>query len=117
MRQRRSFSNEFKRKVVEEIISGSTTIGVQCRKYQIAYPVIARWKEDYSDGKLDNEPTTEAGYHLKIEQLEQMIGRLALDNHLLKKALRLANSQCQSSGKSSRIISPLLDQYKGGAKC
>ena len=117
MRQRRSFNNEFKRKVVEEIISGSTTIGSQCRKYQIAYPVVSRWKKDYADGKLDNEPTTDAGYQLRIEQLEQMIGRLALDNHLLKKALKLANSQYQSSGKSSKIISPLLDQYKGGAKC
>ena len=40
MRTRRTFSNEFKRQVVEEILSGGTFTAAACRKYAIAYPVI-----------------------------------------------------------------------------
>lgn len=57
MRTRRTFSNEFKRQVVEEILSGVTTTAAVCRRYSIAYPIISRWQKVYAMGKLDNEPT------------------------------------------------------------
>ena len=116
MRTRRSFTNEFKRRVVEELLSESSTIGVQSRKYNIAYQLVARWKKDYLDGKLDNEPVTDAGYKHKIEQLERMVGQLTMDKELLKKALKLTNNHQRSNGKCSEIISPLTKTSKGGAK-
>jgi len=116
MRTRRSFSNEFKRRVVEEIFSESATIGAQSRKYNIAYQLIVRWKKDYLDGKLDNEPVTDAGYKGKIEQLERMVGQLTMDKELLKKALKSANNHQKSSGKCSEIISPLTKTPRGGAR-
>ena len=116
MRTRRSFTNEFKRRVVEEVLSESATIGVQSRKYNLAYQLIVRWKKDYLDGKLDNEPVTDAGYKHKIEQLERMVGQLTMDKELLKKALKSANSHQRSNGKCSEIISPLTRRSKGGAK-
>ena len=116
MRTRRSFTNEFKRRVVEEILSESATIGVQSRKYNLAYQLVARWKKDYLDGKLDNEPVTDAGYKHKIEQLERMVGQLTMDKELLKKALQSANNHQKSNGKCSEIISPLTRKSKGDAK-
>ncbi len=116
MRTRRSFSNEFKRRVVEEIFSESATLGVQSRKYNIAYQLVVRWKKDYLDGKLDNEPVTDAGYKGKIEQLERMVGQLTMDKELLKKALKSANNHQKSNGKCSEIISPLTKTPKGGAR-
>jgi transposase len=117
MRIRRTFTKELKRRVVEELLAESTTMAAQCRKYHIAYPLLACWKKDYADGKLNNEPTTEAGYKDKIAELERMIGRLAMDNELLKKALQLASYHQRSNGSSSQIISPSLEVSRGGARC
>ena len=116
MKIRRTFSNEFKRRVVEEILSESATIGVQSRKYDLAYQLVVRWKKDYLDGKLDNEPVTDAGYKHKIEQLERKVGQLTMDNELLKKALKSASNQKRSNGVSSEIISPLTRMSGGGAR-
>ena len=85
MSTRRSFTKEFKRQVVEEILSGGTTTAAACRKYSVAYPVVARWKKDYSMGRLDNEPTTPEGWEEKIAQLERKIGHLTMENDTLKK--------------------------------
>ena len=87
MRTRRLFTKEFKRQVVEEILSGVTTIAAACRKYSIAYPVKKQWQKAYELGKLDNEPTTEEGYKQKIAQLERMVGQLTMENAVLKKVL------------------------------
>ena len=116
MKHRRSFTNEFKRKIVEDIISGTTTKATLCRRHNIAYPVITRWKKDYADGKLDNEPSTESGYQEKIAQLERMVGRLTMEKDALKKALRSVHQQRQSNGSSSQFTSPLSVVSKGGAK-
>lgn len=85
MKHRRTFTKEFKRQVVEEILAGISTPAQICRRYTIAYPLIARWRERYAKGKLENEPQTPEA---KIEQLEQIIGRLTVDNQVLKKALK-----------------------------
>ena len=62
MRNRRSFSKDFKKNVVESIISGGTTTATASRKYSIAYAVIARWQKEYAMGRLDNTPTLEEGW-------------------------------------------------------
>ena len=116
MKHRRSFSNEFKRKIVEDIMSETATIATLCRRYHIAYPVIARWKKDYADGKLDNEPCTESGYQEKIARLERMVGRLTMENDTLKKALQSVSYHQQSNDSSSQITSLLSVVSKGGAK-
>ena len=93
MKSRRTFSVEFKRQIVEEILSGSTTTAAQCRKHSIAYPVVARWKKDYAMGRLDNEPTIEAGYQEKIAKLERKVGQLTMEIDLLKKVAQHVRSQ------------------------
>jgi len=72
----RTFSHEFKRQVVEEILSGGTTTAAAYRKYAIAYLVVAWWKKAYSLDRLDNEPTTDEGYQEKIAQLERKVGKM-----------------------------------------
>ncbi|MCP4651638.1 MAG: transposase [PVC group bacterium] len=116
MRRRRSFSKEFKRGLIEELLSGASKVSELCRKHDLSNPLISNWKQDYLDGKLDNEPVTDAGYKHKVEELERMVGQLTMDNALLKKALKSANNQPKSNGKFSEIISPLTRRSKGGAK-
>ena len=115
--KRRFFSKEFKREVVEELLSGTFSPGAICRKYSIAYQLLRQWQHDYSMGKLNNEPTTETGYKAKIEQLERMFGHLTMENDVLKKALQQAVSQRQKRSESSRIISESSGVSGGDVKC
>ncbi len=117
MRTKRTFSKEFKRQVIEEVLSGGISTAAACRKYTIAYPLVQRWKKDYSLGRLDNEPTTPAGYEEKIACLERMIGKLTMENEVLKKALQRVSSQPKRNGQPLPITSPYSEISEGGAPC
>lgn len=90
MRKQRRFSVEFKRQVVEELLSGTLRPAQLCRRYDISSGLLYHWKRQYSRGRLDNEPTTEAAMAERIRSREQMVGRLTMENEFLKKALRSA---------------------------
>jgi len=102
MRNQRGFSLEFKRQVVEELLSGESRPAQLCRRYSITSSVLYHWKKQYSRGKFNNEPTEEAALKDRVEKLERLVGRLTLENDFLKKGLRNSLSQSQRNGKSSR---------------
>ena len=102
MRNQRSYSLEFKRQVVEELLSGESRPAQLCRRYNIQSSVVYHWKRQYSRGKFDNEPTEEAALRDRIEKLERLVGRLTLENEFLKKGLQNSLSQASRNGKSSR---------------
>lgn len=101
MRQQRNFSIEFKKQVVEELISGSSRPSQICRRYNIVSSLLAHWKKQYNLGKFDNEPVQEAALQDRIEKLERLVGKLTLENEFLKKAYQHKLSQQAKSGKSS----------------
>jgi transposase-like protein len=102
MRNQRSFSLEFKRQVVEGLLSGESRPAQICRRYNIYSSVLYHWKKQCSRGKFNNEPTEEAALKDRIEKLEQLVGRLTLKNEFLKRGLRHSLSQSQKNGKSLR---------------
>jgi len=101
MKNQRSFSSEFKRQVVEELLSGESRPAQLCRRYNISSSVLYHWKKQYSRGKFNNEPSEEAALKDRIEKLERLVGRLTLENEFLKRGLQNSLSQYQRSGKSS----------------
>ncbi len=101
MRNQRNFSLEFKRQVVEELLSGESRPAQLCRRYSISSSVLYHWKKQYSRGKLNNEPTEEAALKDRIEKLERLVGRLTLENEFLKKGLQSSISRYGRNGKSS----------------
>jgi transposase-like protein len=60
MKNQRSFSLEFKRQAVEELLSGESRPAQLCRRYDISSSLLYHWKKQYSRGKFNNEPTEEA---------------------------------------------------------
>lgn len=72
MRVRRSFSDEFKKQVVESIVSGSATQAEVSRKYSISPVIINQWKKDYREGKFFEN----IGSH-DIDKLELRVRELA----------------------------------------
>ncbi len=116
MRNKRTFSIDFKRQVVEELLSGESGAAQICRRYNICASLLYHWKELYSRGKFNNEPT-EAGYLKdKIERLERLVGRLTLENEVLKKGLQNSLSRSPVNGKSSGYGDVSVSPSAGGAK-
>ena len=102
MRNQRTFSPEFKRQVVEELLSGESRPAQICRRYNIYSSVLYHWKRQYSRGKFNNEPTEEAALKDRIEKLERLVGRLTLENEFLKRGLQNSISQFHREGRPSR---------------
>ncbi len=100
MRNQRNFSVEFKRQVVEEVMSGESRPAQICRRYNISSSLLYHWKRQYSRGKFNNEPTGEAALKDRVEKLERLVGKLTLENEFLKKGLQNSVSQSQRNGKS-----------------
>lgn len=109
MRKKRSFTKEFKRSVVEEWAAGQTGPAQLCRKYDISAGLLYHWRRQYGRGKYDNEPTSEGLMSDRIRELERMVGRLTMENDLLKRAARLSMQKAESlqsgrNGSSSRSV-------------
>ena len=100
MRNQRSFSVEFKRQVIQELLSEESRPAQLCRRYNISSSLLYHWKKQYSRGKFNNEPTEEAALKDRVEKLERLVGKLTLENEFLKKGLQSSLSQQQRNRKS-----------------
>jgi transposase len=115
MRNQRNFSLEFKRQVIEELLSGESGPAQLCCRHNITSSLLYHWKKQYSRGRFNNEPTEEGALRDRIEKLERLLGRLTLENEFLKKGLQHSVSQSQRNGKSSPGSSISSDLSDGGA--
>jgi len=101
MRRQRRFSLEFKRQVVEELVSGQSRPAQLCRRYEISSSLLYHWKRQYARGKFNNEPTEEAALRDRVEKLERLVGKLTLENEFLKRGLQNSLAQAGRNGRSS----------------
>ena len=92
MRNQRKFSLEFKRQVVEECLGGEGAAQL-CRKYNICSSLLYHWKDMYSRGRFNNERTEVGALKDKVEKLERLVGKLTLENEVLKKLLKTARNK------------------------
>lgn len=103
-RQNRHFSEDFRRKKVEEIDKCVTTIAEICREYQVTRACIYKWIYRYSLMKkkgvrtiIEAESDTVKIKALKdhISQLEQLVGQKQFQIDFLSKQMDIA---CQEYG-------------------
>ena len=113
MAGRRKFSNAFKSQVVEEFLAGEATQAQLARRYDICDQLIIQWRRHYGEGKLE-ESINSSGKDERIKELERMVGRLTMENELLKKGARFALAQ--QSERSSLISGPISNRSTGGVK-
>ena len=109
---RRKFSKEFKMEMVEALLSGKSLL-VLGKENDINPNMISRWKRQYLSGafhetsKTDNELRK---LKVKLCELEQMVGKLTMENYILKKEKEFIASAKKES--SSIITGANLDQYR-----
>lgn len=93
MRARRTFSEKFKRQVVESILSGSISQVELARKYEVSPLLISRWKREYKQGKFFENNMDITRFELKLHELERVVGELTMENRMLRQVIDLARKE------------------------
>ena len=115
-RVRRSFSNDFKKQLVESIVSGTASQATLAREYNISPILINKWKKDYKTGKFFENVDSQdmAKLKLRVGELERLLGKITLENEMLKKIRDL--DTMKKKDNSSIVTSRDWDRLKGGAR-
>ena len=101
-RGRRTFTSEFKARVVLEFLSGTGSQAELCRRHQINPQLLTNWKNTFLERapNLFGGDETVSQDQSRIGDLEQLVGRQALELEILKKASRLLNGRSSNDGRS-----------------
>lgn len=100
--ERRTYTAEFKKTLVEQVLYRSASVTQLSRQHNVHRVLIYRWVQQYRrTGKLKSTESHPSSHKPSVEQLEALVGRLMIDNELLKKAL----SEMQAADSSKGIIS------------
>jgi transposase-like protein len=101
MRKRRQFTPEFKARVVLDVLAGVQSQAEACRKHSLGPNLLALWKTAFLERAhlvfdSDSARSTEQA---RIAELEQVLGRMTLENEILKKASSRLSSLSTRSEK------------------
>jgi len=88
----RTFSREFKLTIVRQVANGEKRPAQICREHNVTNSMVSRWRQEYdargeeafSAKQLTEHETLVA----RVAELERFCGQLAMENAVLKKALR-----------------------------
>jgi transposase len=116
MRKQRSFSPEFKRRVIEELLSGVNTSAQICRRHKISSGLLYYWKKQYCRADLGSNGKREVALEERICKLEQMLGKAWLENEFLKRALQRTLGPSKKTGSSLQTTETCSKPSRGGAK-
>jgi transposase len=115
MRGQRSHSAAFKRQVVGELLGGGYTLAQLSRRHDVSSGLILYWKKRYEEaGLAEGTSQSEKRFLARIAELERMVGKLTMENELLKKAVEY--SARRRKEHSSPITAKTLAASRGGAK-
>jgi len=102
--KRRKFSAEFKLDTVMEGLRGQKSIAQICRERDITEPLYYQWKQRFEDQALQifadqrQRPASD-DQEQRIAELERMVGRLTMENEILKKARTWLDTQRVRNGQ------------------
>jgi transposase len=112
--QCRRFTQDFKRSLLEQLLSETSTPAELCRRYNISSGQLYMWKRRYAQGKLDPGPSREAELAARVQELERLLGKVTLENEFLKKAVKNTLKQAEKRDASLPKIARLSKAFKGG---
>ncbi len=101
MTNRRSFTPQFKTRIVLEVLTKLKTMAQVCRDYDLKEQVVLRWKAEF----LERAPTLFAPDQqrdqdqARLADLERLVGRLTLELEIAKKASQLLGSAGTKNGR------------------
>jgi transposase len=101
-RRPRQFSPQFKFDVVMQLLTHEKTITELCREHQLKDSLVYRWRDELLArgpnvyGRDADNPV--AADQVRIAELERMVGRLAMELEVSKKASSLLKSRSTENG-------------------
>ena len=103
MSERRTFTAEFKAKVVLEVLGGHKSNAEVCRQYGIGAPLLSTWKAIFLEHAAVVFQGDERGGQdqVHIADLERLVGRQALEIEVLKKASSILGAPRRRNGNSA----------------
>ena len=104
--KKRKYSKEQKEEIVQRALSGERILELG-KEHNLSPGLINRWKRQYLDGELSNNTNQE------VKKLEQMIGKLTMENYILKKEKEYIRKRKKEG--SSIITGPYLNPSKKAA--
>ena len=111
--KKRKHSQEFKEEIAQRALSGERIL-VLGKEHNLSHGLINRWKRQYLDGELSGNNNQEIKkLETQVAKLEQMIGKLTMENYILKKEKEYI-LQRKKEG-SSIITGPYLNRSKKAA--
>jgi len=112
--KRRQYSRELKEEIVQKILSGKSVLELG-KENNISPGLINRWKRQYLEGELKGNNDNQEIRKLKVQvaKLEQMIGKLTMENYILKKEKEYILQKKKED--SSIIAGPYFPSSKKGA--
>lgn len=102
-RTRRSFSPQFKAQTVLDLLTGAANQAEICRQHQLSPQLVARWKATVLEQLhcLFEEENQLSPEQARITELEQLVGRQALELEILKKVSRMSPGRPNKNGRLS----------------
>ena len=86
----RRFSPEFKLRMVMEVVTGAKRPSEVCREHKLKDSQLLKWRKQFADNAIQIfERPDRSGEKARIAELERSVGRLAVENEILKKASAL----------------------------
>ena len=95
MARHRTYPVAFKRQLAQEFLAGDVALHALARRHEVSRNLIRVWVEKYERGDFDGEHEAAdllEHYEARIASLERLVGRLALENEMLKGASRACRS-------------------------
>jgi transposase len=101
MAKRRTFTPEFKARVVLEELTGVKDKAEICREYRLRPQVLSRWREEFVERAPEIFATapSRGDEQERIAELERMVGRLAMELEAAKKASNILTSLSSGKGR------------------
>jgi transposase-like protein len=101
MSKRRNFSAQFKVRVVLELLSNTKSSAELCREHQLSSQLLGQWKTTFQERapQLFQERRENEAEVRRIAELEGLVGRLSLENDILKKATSSLPSAAKRNGR------------------
>ena len=92
-RQKRHFTQEFKRQVVQEILSGPEYGIAVARRYGIHSSVASKWCKQFEEESAPASEEDSRALKVRVAELERKIGQLTMENDFLKKFAAFTKQQ------------------------
>lgn len=102
-KHRKVYTPEFKLEVVLEGLRNEKPIAQLCREKQITDSLYYKWREQFlakaPEIFAESKQTVDAAVQAQVVDLERMVGKLALENEILKKAQSLLSARPKTNGR------------------